>query len=96
MSQRQCDLVKWSESESRSVMSDSCDPIDSSLPGSSVHGILQARTLEWVAISFSRKIHQFYDSLSASPDLAVVKIWHENSFTSFILHLNKMIVSSQI
>ena len=31
-----------------------CDPVDCSLPGSSVHGILQARILEWVAISFSR------------------------------------------
>ena len=30
-----------------------CDPIDSSPPGSSVPGILQARTLEWVAIAFS-------------------------------------------
>ena len=30
-----------------------CDPIDGSPPGSSVPGILQARTLEWVAISFS-------------------------------------------
>ena len=30
-----------------------CDPIDSSPPGSSVPGILQARILEWVAISFS-------------------------------------------
>ena len=30
-----------------------CDPIDGSLPGSSVPGILQARVLEWVAISFS-------------------------------------------
>ena len=30
------------------------DPMDCSLPGSSVHGILQARRLEWVAISFSR------------------------------------------
>ena len=30
-----------------------CDPIDSSPPGSAVLGILQARTLEWVAISFS-------------------------------------------
>ena len=29
-----------------------CDPTDSSPPGSSVHGILQARILEWVAISF--------------------------------------------
>ena len=28
-----------------------CDPIDGSLPGSSIPGILQARTLEWVAIS---------------------------------------------
>ena len=31
-----------------------CDPMDYSPPGSSVHGILQARILEWVAISFSR------------------------------------------
>ena len=31
-----------------------CDPMDSSLPGSSVHGITQARILEWVAISSSR------------------------------------------
>ena len=31
-----------------------CDPMDCSLPGSSVHGILQARLLEWVAIPFSR------------------------------------------
>ena len=30
-----------------------CDPIDGSLPGSTIPGILQARTLEWVAISFS-------------------------------------------
>ena len=31
-----------------------CDPLDSSSPGSSVHGILQARTLEWVAMPSSR------------------------------------------
>ena len=30
-----------------------CDPMDCSLPGFSIHGILQARTLEWVTISFS-------------------------------------------
>ena len=45
------------ESESESEVSQSCqtlcDPIDSLPPGSSVPGILQARTLEWVAISFS-------------------------------------------
>ena len=37
-----------------SVVSNSCDPTDCSLPGSSVHGIYQARIQEWVAISFSR------------------------------------------
>ena len=31
-----------------------CDPIDCNPPGSSVHGIVQARILEWVAIPFSR------------------------------------------
>ena len=32
-----------------------CDPMDCSLPGFSVHGILQARILEWVAIPLSRR-----------------------------------------
>ena len=32
-----------------------CDPMDCSLPDSSVHGILQARILQWVAIPFSRE-----------------------------------------
>ena len=41
----------WSSCE---VMSDSCDPMDCSLLGSSVHGIFQARILEWIVISFSR------------------------------------------
>ena len=31
-----------------------CDPVDCSPPGPSIHGILQARILDWVAISFSR------------------------------------------
>ena len=35
-----------------------CDPMDCSLPGSSVNGILQARILEWVAIPFSRRSSQ--------------------------------------
>ena len=33
-----------------------CDPIDGSPPGFPIPGILQARTLEWVAISFSNKV----------------------------------------
>ena len=39
---------------SLSVLSDSCDTMVCSLPSSSVHGILQARILEWVATSLSR------------------------------------------
>ena len=38
-----------------------CDPMDCSPPGSSVHGILQARILEWVAISLSRDSSQVRD-----------------------------------
>ena len=38
-----------------------CDPVDCSPPGSSVHRILQARILEWVAISFSRGSSQLRD-----------------------------------
>ena len=43
----------WMNGFSCSVVS-LCDPMDHSLPGPSVHGILQARTLEWIAIPFSR------------------------------------------
>ena len=43
-----------------------CDPVDCSPPGSSVHGILQARTLEWVAISFSRGSSQPRDRTCVS------------------------------
>jgi len=43
--------------KSESEVAQSCptlrDPMDCSLPGSSVHGIFQARVLEWVAIAFS-------------------------------------------
>ena len=42
------------ESEVTQSCATLCDPMDCSLPGSSVHGIFQARILEWVAISFSR------------------------------------------
>ena len=41
-------------SEVTQLCSTLCDPIDCSLRGFSVHGIFQARVLEWVAISFSR------------------------------------------
>ena len=42
-----------SESEAFQLCPTLCDPMDGSLPGSSNHGIFQARVLEWVAIAFS-------------------------------------------
>ena len=46
-------LVKESESEVAQSCLTPCNPMDCSLPGSSIHGIYQARVLEWVATSFS-------------------------------------------
>ena len=43
-----------SESEVTQLCLILCDPKDCSLPGSSIHGIFQARALEWVAIAFSK------------------------------------------
>ena len=48
----QCMKVK-SESEVAQSCPTLCDPMDCSLPGSSIHGIFQARILEWGAIAFS-------------------------------------------
>ena len=47
----------WASSDFRHLSSPCptpCDPVDYNPPGSSVHGILQGRMLEWVAIAFSR------------------------------------------
>ena len=49
-----------------SVVSNSCDPMDCGPPGSSVHGILQPRILEWVAISFSRGSSQLRNGTKVS------------------------------
>ena len=50
--------------KSESKVTQSCptlsDPMDCSLPGSSVHGIFQARVLEWVAIAFSTRLCYYF------------------------------------
>ena len=59
-----CGLKNWNQycnlpsrvSLNHQLYPNLCDPLDSSPPGSSVHGILHARILEWVAISFSRDL----------------------------------------
>ena len=48
-----CIYIYENESEVAQSCPALCDPMDCGLPGSSVHGIFQARVLEWVAISFS-------------------------------------------
>ena len=55
-----------SESEVTQSCPTLCDPVGCSLPGSPVHGILQARILEWVAISFSRGSYQPRDRTQVS------------------------------
>ena len=47
-----------SESEVSQSCPTLCNPMDCGIPGSSVHGIFQARILEWVVISFSRRSSQ--------------------------------------
>ena len=48
--------VKSDSQVAQSCVSDSSDPMDCSPPGSSVHGIFQARVLEWGAIAFSDEV----------------------------------------
>ena len=57
--------VKWSEVTQPCLTL--CDPVDCSPPHSSVHGILQARILEWVAISFSWGIFPTQESNPGLP-----------------------------
>ena len=56
--------MKWSEVAQSCLTL--CHPVDCSLAGSSLHGILQARVLEWVAISFSRVSSQPRDQTRVS------------------------------
>ena len=48
--------LKVKESEVVQSCPTLCDPMDYSLPGSSIHGIFQARVLEWGAIAFSKPV----------------------------------------
>ena len=57
-SQRYLTLTPEPMSESHSVVPNLCDPMDCSPPGFSVHGIFQARILEWDAVPFSRESSQ--------------------------------------
>ena len=70
-----------------------CDPTDCSLPGSSVHGILWAKILEWVAISFSRGSSRPRDQTQVSHiagrcfNFCATREALKNSKVSFYQHL---------
>ena len=74
------------------VMSTLCDPMDCNPPGSSVHGILQARLLEWVAISFSNVYTyilflKFPSHLSHHRALSKVPVLYRRfSFVVYFIH----------
>ena len=63
-----------------------CDPIDCSLQGLSVHGIFQARILEWVAIPISRGFSQTKDRTQVSH----IAGGYENFYNSLIHYNNKL------
>ena len=82
-------LVKFISFESESEVAQSCltlwDPVDCSPPGSSIHGILQARTLEWVAISFSRGIFSDPGIEPRSPALQADDLTSEHIFSKDLI-----------
>ena len=79
---------KWS----RSVVSNSRDPMDCSLPGSSVHGIFLAKVLEWGAIAFSILLQGVLQILH----VVVGIFWRLNWWTPFSPHCLPLVIRSHI
>ena len=69
-----------------------CEPLDCSPPDSSVHGIFQAKILEWVAISFSRG--------SSQPEISLKEMTSRNTETSTwgrtLIRLSKLCFSETV
>ena len=64
-----------SESEVAQMCPTLSDPMDCSPPGSSIHGIFQARVLEWVAIAFSvKKVTKSYWNVLSMKSLTTLQI----------------------
>ena len=76
-------LLQCVKVKSESEVTQSCpvlsDPMDCSQPGSSIHGIFQARVLEWGAIAFSGRSHYFMSNLWLLPKVDTFDLqvdWH--------------------
>ena len=87
----QCMKVK-SESEGVQLCSTLCDPMDCSPPGSSVHGISQARVLEWVAIAFSGIYRYVYKS-NRYWIISMSQIRQTDGYRYVILYMRYMLVN---
>ena len=78
-------LLQCMKAESESEVTHPCltlsDPVDCSLPGSSVHGIFQARVLEWGAIAFSQSwmIRPESGRPASSRAQGVLRVWNSLS-----------------
>ena len=72
-----------------------CDPMDCSPPGSSVHGIFQARILQWVAMSYSRESsqHRIEPTSAVSPALRGRFFNHCTTWEAQPLPRQKLIIS---
>ena len=78
-------LERKKESEVAQSCPTLCDPMDCSLPGSSVRGIFQAIALEWIAISFSRGSSQSRDRTQVS---RIVDRWFNRLSHTFTIVKN--------
>ena len=67
-----------------------CDPMDYIPPGSSVHGLFQARILEWFTISYSRGSSQPRDRTSASCVSCTGATWFSQTKAQRVKHLSAM------
>ena len=80
--------VKQGESEIAQSCPTLCNPMDCSLPGSSVHGISQARVLEWGAIAFSDSLA--YPTVNQSSTASILE---RELFHLFIIYFKKSFVT---
>jgi len=76
--------------KSESEVTQSCptpsDPMDCSLPGSFVHGIFQARTLERVAIAFSNSAVDHHNKANIAILQGTQIFWFPNAYKSYVYH----------
>ena len=61
------------------------DPMDCSLPGSSVHGIFQARVLEWGTIAFSDKSPSYLKKKKDVVDLKLSSLWSFSYVKKYVI-----------